>query len=367
MTRNKFLLGSLSVLVFLFMHAKYGSYSTPSLEVVASAEAAAAGAEPFYRGKTLRIVVGNPAGGGYDVYARLLARFMEKHIPGNPSIIVQNMPGAGSMIAANYVYEAAKPDGLTMALVGRELYLTQIGGVPELKVDFRKFIPVISLSDENPTIYMRTDTPYTSIRAIQEAVQQGKPLPRVGATGVSSTGYVLPRVVEELVGMKLFNIVVGYPGGPDVDLALVKTEIHGAGRTYLSLLERSRHMLEKGEVTIIVQGGTGDRKRAPYLPNVPTYWELAKTEEDRALVASLLVGYAAARPFFLSPGVPSDRVRILRGAATKTVKDPEFLAEAERTKRPIDPLSGEEMEAMYKEALQLSSRLKALWKELLGQ
>jgi len=103
------------------------------------------------------------------------------------------------------------------------------------------------------------------------------------------------------------------------------------------------------------------------LPNVPTYWELAKTEEDRALVASLLVSYNAARPFFLSPGVPSDRVRVLREAATKTVKDPEFLAEAERTKRPIDPLSGEEMASMYKEALQLSPRLKALWKELLGR
>jgi tripartite-type tricarboxylate transporter receptor subunit TctC len=366
MTRDKFFWGALSVLVFLFMHAKYGSRPTSSLEVLASAQAAA-GAEPFYKGKTLRIVAGFPAGGGYDVYARLLARFMEKHIPGNPTIIVQNMPGAGSMIAANYAYEVAKPDGLTIGMVARELYLAQIAGTPELKVDFRKLIPVISMTDENPTIYMRTDTPYTSIRAIQEAVQQGKPPPRMGATGVGSTGYVLPRVVEELVGTKLFNIITGYPGGPEVDLALVKKEIHGAGRTYVSLLERSRHMLEKGEITIIVQGGTGDRRRAPYLPNVPTYWELAKTEEDRALVASLLVSYNAARPFFLSPGVPSDRVRILREAAAKTVKDSEFLAEAERTKRPINPLSGEEMEAMYKEALQLSLRLKALWKELLGR
>lgn len=367
MTRDKFVLGSLSVLVFLLVHVTYGSYSTPSLEVVASAQAAAAGAEPFYKGKTLRIVVGLPAGGGYDVYARLLARFMEKHIPGNPSIIVQNMPGAGGMVAANYVYEVAKADGLTMVMPARELYLAQIGEVAELKVDFRKFIPVISMTDENPTIYMRTDTPYTSIRAIEEAVRQGKPRPRMGATGVGSTGYVLLRVVEELVGIKLFNIIAGYPGGPEVDLALVKSEIHGAGRTYVSLLERSRHMLEKGEITVILQGGTGERKRAPYLPNVPTYWELAKTEEDRALVASLLVSYNAARPFFLPPGVPSDRVRILREAATKTVKDPEFLAEAEKAKRPIDPLSGAEMEAMYKDALQLSPRLKALWKELLGR
>ena len=364
MTKNKFLFGSLTVLVLLSMHIKYRSYT--SVELVASAQAAA-GAEPFYKGKTLRIVVGLSAGGGYDVYARLLARFMAKHIPGNPSIIVQNMPGAGGIAAANYVYEVTKPDGLTMALVPRELYLGQIGAVPELKVDFRKFIPVTSLTDENPTIYMRTDTTYGSVRAIQEAVQQGKSPPRMGATGIGSTGYVLPRVVEELVGMKLFNIIAGYPGASEVDLALVKTEIHGAGRTYVSLLERSRHLLDKGEVTVIIQGGTGDRKRAPYLPNVPTYWELAKTEEDRALVASLLVGYNAARPFFLSPGVPSDRVRILREAATKTVKDPEFLAEAEKTKRPIDPLSGEEMEAMYKEAFELSPRLKTLWKELLGR
>lgn len=357
MARERFLLGVLSILVF-FLEATVRS----------SGGALALAAVPaFYEGKTIRIVVGYPAGGGYDVYARLLARFMEKHIPGNPSIIVQNMPGAGSMVAANYVYEVAKPDALTIAMVGRELYLAEIGGVPELKVDFRKFIPVISLTDENPTLYMRTDTSYTSIGAIQEAVRQGKPLPRVGAPGVGSTGYVLPRVVEELVGTKLFNIIAGYPGGPDVDLALVKKEIHGAGRTYISLLERSRHMLEKGEITIVIQGGTGDRKRAPYLTNVPTYWELAKTEEDRALVASLLVSYNAARPFFLSPGVPSDRARILREAAAKTVKDPEFRAEAERAKRPIGPLSGEEIEAMYKEALQLSPRLKALWKELLGR
>jgi len=365
MTKDKLLLGSLSVLILLSMHIKHGSYT--SVELVASAQAAADRAEPFYEGKTIRIVVGLTAGGGYDVYARMLARYMGKHIPGNPSIIVQNMPGAGSMVAANYVYGIAKPDGLTIAMPARELYLTQIGGAPELKVDFRKFIPVISMTDENPTIYMRTDTPYTSIRAIEEAVKQGKPHPRVGATGVGSTGYVLPRVVEVLVGMKLFNIIAGYPGGSEVDLALVKSEIHGAGRTYVSLIERSRHMLEKGEITVILQGGTGDRKRAPYLPNVPTYWELAKSEEDRALVASLLVSYNAARPFFLPPGVPPDRVRILREAVTKTVKDPEFRAEAERTKRPIDSLSGEELETMYKEALQLSPRMKALWKDLLGR
>ena len=245
-----------------------------------------------------------PAGGGYDVYARLLARFMEKHIPGNPSIIVQNMPGAGGMVAANYVYEVAKPDGLTMAMPARELYLAQIGGVAELKVDFRKFIPVISLTDENPTIYMRADS-YTSIGAIQEAVRQGKPLPRVGATGVGSTGYVLPRVLEELVGIKLFNIIAGYPGGPDVDLALVKSEIHGAGRTYVSLLERSRHMLEKGEIAVILQGGTGERKRAPPICRMclPT----GNWPRPRKTGPSWPASWSATMPRGLSSCLPASR------------------------------------------------------------
>ena len=229
---------------------------------------------------------------------------MEKHIPGNPSIIVQNMPGAGGMVAANYVYEVAKPDGLTMAMPARELYLAQIGGVAELKVDFRKFIPVISLTDENPTIYMRADS-YTSIGAIQEAVRQGKPLPRVGATGVGSTGYVLPRVLEELVGIKLFNIIAGYPGGPDVDLALVKSEIHGAGRTYVSLLERSRHMLEKGEIAVILQGGTGERKRAPPICRMclPT----GNWPRPRKTGRSWRASWSATMPRGLSSCLPASR------------------------------------------------------------
>ena len=229
---------------------------------------AAHSASGFYEGKTMTFIVSFPPGGGYDIYARLLARHMPKYIPGKPGVLVQNMPGAGGVIASNYVAKVAKPDGLTLGILPRDLYLAQIAGRDELKADFTKMHPVGSLTSDIMTVYMRTDTPYTSISAIQAALKEGKKPPPVGASGIGGGGYLIERVAEEVVGMKLFDIVTGYPGGPQIDLAVRKGELLGAGRSLASVRDRVGDLLEAGKITIIVQTGTAERKRSPQLPDV---------------------------------------------------------------------------------------------------
>jgi len=328
---------------------------------------AARSASGFYEGKTMTFIVSFPPGGGYDIYARLLARHLPKYIPGKPGVLVQNMPGAGGVIASNYVAKVARPDGLTLGVLPRDLYLAQIAGRHELKADFTKMHPIGSLTSDIMTVYMRTDTPYTSISAIQAALKAGKKPPPVGATGIGGGGYIIERIAEEVVGMRLFDIVTGYPGGPQIDLAVRKGELLGAGRSLASVHDRVGDLLEAGKVTIIVQTGTADRKRSPQLPEVPTLWELARTEDGKALTASYFPSTVAGRPFWLPAGVPMDRVKVLRSAFDKAAADPKLRAEAKKSRRPIGPVSGDEMVGLYREGFRVPPGTRALWKKLMGK
>lgn len=328
--------------------------------------AARSAAEDFYQGKTMNFIVSFTPGGGYDIYARLLARHLPKYIPGKPRVLVQNMPGAGGIVASNYLAKVAKADGLTLGTLPRELYLAQIAGVDALKADFTKMHPVGSLATDILTVYMRTDTPYTSISAIQAALKEGKKPPPVGATGVGGGGYLIKRITEELVGTKLFDIVLGYRGGPQIDVAVRKGELLGAGRSLASARDRVGDLIEAGKITIIVQSGTQDRKRSPELPKVPTLWELARTEDDKALTASYFPSTIAGRPFWLPAGVPEERVKILRSAFVKAAGDPKLLAEARKSRRPINLVSGDEMVELYREGFRVTPSLRTLWKELMG-
>ncbi|MDO8682922.1 MAG: tripartite tricarboxylate transporter substrate-binding protein [Armatimonadota bacterium] len=300
--------------------------------------------EPFYKGKTIRIVVGVSPGGAYDQWARLIAPYMSKYIPGSPQIIIQNMPGAGTITAANYVYNVAKPDGLTLVMPANRLYIDQVVGRDEVKFDVRKFLWIGTPQTYYTVIYMRADAPYKSMADIIKA----KEPPRCGAPGTTSAGYTLSQLWEETMGAK-FKFVLGYPGASEIDLAVERGEVicrghdivnHFSGSTY-----RTWH--EKGFDRHIVQDGP---KRDPKLPDTPTIFELMdhyKTPQTARRVAEFISASAQfGRPMMTTPGTPEARVKLLREAYVKVTKDPEFISQVEKAKLHLDPATGEELEAL---------------------
>ena len=318
----------------------------------------------FYKGKTIRVVVGHPAGDLYDLWARLVAQYMGKHIPGNPNLIVQNMPGAASMIATNYVYSVGKPDGLTLATPMPALYFDQLVGRPEVQFNWAKLTWIGSPVRGEYQLYMRSDAPYKTIEDIRKAAVP----PKCGSSGTGATTYYLPKLFEETLGAK-FTIVTGYPGGVAVDLAVEKGELQCRAFTIESFFAREPfHTWRKtGFVRVLVQTG---RNRDPKLPDVPTIYELMdhyKTPEgSRRLATVVLAAGALGRPLVGISGIPEDRVKILREAFVMTVKDPEFLAEVKKRKWELDPVGGEELEALAKEVIAQPPEVIERMKKLLG-
>ncbi|MBI2087570.1 MAG: hypothetical protein HYT78_02375 [Deltaproteobacteria bacterium] len=317
---------------------------------------------PFYQGKTIRIVVGLPAGDVYDLWARLIATHMARQIPGNPNIIVQNMPGAATMITANHVYTVGKPDGLTLGMVIPSIYFDQLLGRKEVQFDYGKFTWIGSTVKGDHQMYMRADAPYKNIEDIRKASVP----PKCGSTGTGSPSYYIPKLMEEIFGAK-FTVVTGYPGGQAIELAVERGEIQCRSFTIEAFFAREPfHTWRKtGFVRNIIQTG---RKRDPRLPDTPTIYEVMdqyKTpEESRRVAAVVLAGGNLGRPLFGTPGIPPDRVKVLREAFAKTMADPEFLGEIEKRKYELDPTSGEELEALAKEIIvqppQVVERLRKL-------
>lgn len=320
---------------------------------------------PFYEGKTIRIVVGLPAGDVYDQYARILAEHIRKYIPGNPNVIVQNMPGASTMITANYVYGVSKPDGLTLGSILPSLYFDQLVGRKEVQFDWSKFTWVGSFERSNNLLYMRADTPYKSIHDVRKSSDS----PKCGSTGTGSPSYYVVRLLNEAIGTK-FNVVTGYQGGQEIDLAVERGEVHCRSFTVTSFFAREpfHTWRKKGFVRVLTQSG---KKRDPRLPDVPTVYELMdeyKTAEStRQLAAVVLASGDFGRPIVASPGVPSDRVKILREAFSRALSDPELLAEVKKRKLEVDPTSGEELEALAKEVLTPHRETIERMKKLLGK
>jgi len=305
--------------------------------------------EAFYKGKNIRLVVGSTPGGFYDRWARMFARYMPKYIPGNPEIIVQNMPGAGSLVATNYVYNVAKPDGLTLAMVQYNIYMDQLVGRKEVQFDVRKFAWIGSPVSETVLLYMRKDAPFTSIADI---VKTKKP-PKCGSSGTVSTDYLLARILEDSIGAK-FNTVLGYQGGSEIDLAVEKGEVlcrahnvsaHFGREPFNSWHKKDfdRHILHTG------------RKQDPRLAGVPNIYELFneyKTSDiSRRVAQVMLTGGELGRPMLAAPGSPPERINILRDAYIKALKDPELLAEAEKGKMEVDPTPGGELEELIKNVM----------------
>ena len=319
---------------------------------------------PFYQGKTVRIIVGYPAGDTNDQWPRLFAQFMPKYIPGNPVIIVQNMTGGGSLIAANYVYSVGKNDGLTLGWISPALYFDQLVGRKEVQLDWPKLTWIGTPVESEHLMYMRTDTPYKNIDDIRNA----KEPPRCGATGVSSTGHYVPKLMEETIGTK-FNVIAGYQGGGPVDLAVEKGELQCRALTIESYFNREPfHTWRKtGFTRVIVQTG---RKRDPRLTDTPLFAELMEKyktpDAGKRLARVVLAAGEFGRPMIASPGIPSDRVKVLREAFNKTTKDPEFIAETKKRKFDLEPVPGEELESLAKEVINQPPEIVARMKKLLA-
>jgi tripartite-type tricarboxylate transporter receptor subunit TctC len=321
-----------------------GLLALPRLTGVAHAQA-----EPFYKGKTIRIIVGLSSGGGYDRAARLVARHWPKYIPGNPSMIVQNMPGAGSVTAANYVYNVAKPDGLTVLAPHNNVYLSQLSGQKEVQFDLPKFHWIGSLENDDMMMFARADAPFKSIHDIIKA----KELPKCGSTGVGSSDYVMSKILEETVGAKI-NHVTGYPGSSEIAIAMERGEVQCMGLTIATFYGREPFLTwEKNKfIRFLAQSG---RKRSARVEDAPTVYELMeqyKTPATKRRVAeAMLQGGEWARSLMITPGTPADRVTTLRAAYDQVVKDPELLAEAKKLRIDIVPVRGEELQKTVQEVM----------------
>jgi tripartite-type tricarboxylate transporter receptor subunit TctC len=327
--------------------------------------APAFGQTPFYQGKTITIIVGTKAGDVYDLYPRLLAEYLPKYIPGNPNIIIQNMPGAASLIAANNVYNVAKPDGLTLGAIYPALYFDQLAKKSEVRYDWTKFNWIGSTVRSNHLLYMRAETPYKSI----EDVRKASTAPKCGATGVSSTGYYMPKLFDETLGTK-FDIVAGYQAGQDIDLAVERGELQCRAFTITAYFAREPFISwrKRGFVRVLIQTG---RKRDERVSDAPTIYEFMdryKTSEaGRRLTTVVLAGGDVGRPIVAPPRVPEDRVKILRDAFTKSIKDPALLKDAEKRNLEIDPTFGEELETLAKEVITQPPDIVERMKKLLGE
>ena len=316
---------------------------------LAGEPAAKAQAQAFYQGKTIRIIVGFTPGGFYDRWARLLARYMPKYIPGNPEIIVQNMPGASSVIAANYVYNVSKGDGLTLLVPINSLYLDQLVERKEVQFDVRKFEWIGTQEKAPVMLYFRADAPYKSIGDIIKASEP----PKCGATGTASTGYLLAKLMEENLKARL-QTVTGYPGGSEIDVAVERGEIVCRGMDIPPHFGREPFDAwhKNGFDRHILQGGP---KRDPRLADTPTLFELMdqyKTPDvGRRLTRVILAAGDFGRPMVAAPGTPADRVRVLREAYAKAMKDPELMAEANKGRMDMDPSTGEDLQALLREIM----------------
>ncbi len=319
----------------------------------------------FYQDKTITVVAAASAGSAYDLYARLMAQFMGKHIPGNPNFVVQNMPGAGSVIGANYVYTVAKADALTIGAIQPSIYFNQLSKQPEVKYDWSKFAWLGSSDKSDHLLYMRADLPYKSLADVRRA----KEPPKCGSTGAGTSGSYIPKLLEETLGTK-FTIVAGYKGGAEIDLATERGELHCRALTIQAYHTREPyHTWRKtGFARILMQTG---KTRDPRIADAPTIYELMneyKTpESERRLLPLVFAASDFGRPIVAPPGVPPERIKILREAFLKTMNDPDLLAEAKRKNLDITPSTGEELEALAKQVMAQTPDVVARVKTLMDQ
>ena len=318
----------------------------------------AAAQESFYRGKTVRIIVGGSAGGGYDTYTRTIARHLGKHVPGNPSFVVENMTGAGSLIAANYTYKIAKPDGLTIGHFIGGLILQQVMGKPGIEFEGQRFEYLGVPAQDSLVLGVTKAAGITSV----EQWLATKTTLKFGGVGPGAGTDDVPKVVRATVGVPI-QLISGYKGTADIRLAMAAGELHGVSNSWESYKSGWSKEIESGSVLLLLQTLP---QRHPELPNVPAILDFVKNDDDRKLVQTGIFDYSAiARPYALPPKTPKDRVQLLRKGLTDTYKDPEFIADARRARLDMNPISGEELEKVVARVYQLDKALVDKLKEIL--
>ncbi|MBM4260874.1 MAG: hypothetical protein FJ145_05455 [Deltaproteobacteria bacterium] len=321
---------------------------------------------PFYQGKTIRVIVGYQPGDNHDQWARTYTRYMGKYIPGNPTFLVQNMPGAGSMITANHMFNIAKPDGLTLGSFGGALIMAQITGRKEVQFDYPKYGWIGTPYRAGHVLFMRSDSP---IKTIEQFRQTNDP-PKCSATGVGSTGYDIPRLLEEALGMKS-KVISGYPGGADQDLAMERNEVQCRAITIDGFFAREPFISwhKKGFVRLWLHT---EKQRHAKAPDVPTIFELMDqykiADNKRRLVNTYLGLWGfGSMPIVTTPGVPAERLQILREAWKKVFADAEFQDESAKRGWEARPVFGPELETLAKELVNQPADVAAAIKRLLSQ
>jgi len=301
--------------------------------------AAPASAQNFYAGKTITIYAGYASGSTYDAHARWLARHMKRLVPGEPNMIVQNMPGAGTMTAANHVYNIAPKDGTVIAQVARGMAIEPLMGGQGVRYDPLKINWLGSMASEISVIAVRADT---GIKTLDDVKKRET---FMASSGIGTDGHTFPNVLNNLLGTK-FKIVLGYNSGKEMALALERKEVEGRGSwSWTSFKREAMDKLNSGEYLLLIQMGV---RKSPELPNVPLVMDLAQNAEQTQVLELLLAGQGMAWPYFVAPEVPADRVAILRSAFMGVAKDKEALAEADKLQIDIDPVTGEEMTDIIK-------------------
>jgi tripartite-type tricarboxylate transporter receptor subunit TctC len=294
----------------------------------------------FFKGRTIDLYIGYSVGGGYDVYARMIARHMGRHIPGNPAIVPKNMEGAGSIRLANWLYNVAPRDGTAFGAVSRGAPFDPLLGAPATQFDAREFTWIGSANNE-VSVCVAWHT--TGIARFQDLLSKELV---VGGSSTASDTDQFAKLLNALFGTKL-KIATGYPGGNEINLAIERGEVGGrCGWSWSSVVATHKHWLEQKRIAVLIQ--TALTKHAD-LPDVPLIADLTRTEEERQIVWLIFARQVMGRPFMAPPGVPPERAEVLREAFMSTMKDPQFLAEAEKAKLEIMPVSGAEIEKLVKE------------------
>ena len=321
---------------------------------------------PYFQGKTIRIIVGYPAGSAHDLWGRLIATQLNKHIPGSPATVVQNMPGAGSMTATNYVYSVAKPDGQTVVVNNAALYFEQLLKRKEVQYDWSKFTWVGSMTPTSVLLYMWAAAPYKTIHDVRTATVP----PKCGATGTGNTSYYLPKLLEQAIGAK-FQLVPGYEGGASIELAVERGEVQCRAFSVQTFFGREpfNTWRSKNLVRVLVQGG---KKRDPRLPETPLLSELMDqyntSEANRRLVTVMMgSGEFGSAPMLAPPGIPAEQVKILRTAYAKALTSPELIADAKKQGLDVELIHGDDLEALAKEVMNQPADVIASMKKVMGE
>jgi tripartite-type tricarboxylate transporter receptor subunit TctC len=328
------------------------------LAVLPASLACAQSPADFYKGRTLDFYIGYSVGGGYDLYARTIGRHLGKHIPGNPTVVMKNMEGAGSLRLANWMFRVAPKDGSVIATIGRGTGFDPILGQKGAQFDGTKFTWIGSANNEVSVCVAWNAT--SGITKFEDLFTKEM---TVGGTSMSADTDQFPRILNGVLGTKM-KIVSGYPGGNDVVLAMERGEVKGrCGWSWSSVMSTHKAWLDEKKMTVLAQLAL---QKHPDLPNVPLITELAKNDEQRQILRLIFARQVMGRPYFAPPGIPADRAEALRKAFMETMQDKDFLADADKAQLEITPVGGEEVQKLVTEVYATPPEIAKKAAEILG-